>query len=70
MGGKDGRPDAVREQSAKILRAAQERAGGREALAGLLGVAPHLVGEWIAKIADAPDEIVNRAIDLLIPPPR
>lgn len=70
MGGKDGRPDAVREQVSKIMRQAQVIAGGREALAKHLGVEPFLVAEWIGKISDAPDEIVDRAVDLLIPPPR
>jgi hypothetical protein len=57
----------VRNQTAKIMKRAQAIAGGREALARHLGVEPHKVGEWIARLSDAPHDIVNKAVDLLIP---
>jgi DNA-binding transcriptional regulator YdaS (Cro superfamily) len=61
----DGRPDAVKEQVANILRRAAKAVGGRAALAAHLGVSPELIGEWIAKRGDAPDEIVRKAVDLI-----
>lgn len=66
MGAKDGRPDAVRMQVANVLRAAQKIMGGREALAKRLKVEPWLVAEWIAMIADAPDEAVHEAVEIIL----
>jgi hypothetical protein len=57
----------VRNQTAKIMKRAETIAGGREALARHLGVEPYKVGEWIAGLTDAPHDIVNKAVDLLIP---
>jgi hypothetical protein len=58
--------EAVREQTAKIMKAAAAIFGGREALAGYLGVAPYLVAEWTAGISDAPYQIVNKAVDAIV----
>jgi hypothetical protein len=66
MGALDGRPDAVRVQVANVLKAAQKIAGSREALAERLKVPPHLVGEWIAKLSDAPDEVVHEAVEIIL----
>jgi hypothetical protein len=66
MGALDGRPDAVRVQVANVLRAAQKIVGSREALAARLKVTPELVGEWIAKMADAPDDVVHEAVEIIL----
>jgi hypothetical protein len=66
MGAKDGRPDAVRTQVANVLRAAQKICGSRELLAKRLKVEPHLVGEWIARLSDCPDEIVHEAVEVIL----
>jgi hypothetical protein len=58
--------EAVREQTAKIMKAAAAIFGGREGLAGYLGVAPYLVAEWTAGISDAPYQIVNKAVDAIV----
>jgi len=62
----DGRPRAVKEQVAGILRKASEIAGGRHALATRLGVEPHLITEWIACISDCPDDIVKKAGHIVV----
>ena len=66
MGGKDGRPEEVRQQVTEVLRQAQEIVGSRHRLAERLGVAPHLLDEWIAGISDAPDEVVGAAAEILM----
>ena len=66
MGAKEGRPDAVREQVANVLRKAQAVVGGREVLAERVDVAPHKIGEWIAKIGDCPDEVVRAATEIIL----
>ncbi len=66
MGAMDGRPPAVREQVANVMRTAEKIAGSREKLAERLGVAPYLVAEWIARITDAPDEIVHMAVEIIL----
>lgn len=66
MGATDGRPDAVRAQVALILNAAAKIAGGRVALSKRLGVPPYLIAEWTAKLADAPDEVVHAAIEMIL----
>ena len=66
MGALDGRPDAVRVQVSRVLQAAAKIAGGRVELSKRLGVPPHFIGEWIAKQADAPDEIVHAAIEIIL----
>ena len=66
MGALDGRPDAVRVQVANVLRAAARIVGGRVELAKRLDVPPHLIGEWMEKLADAPDEVVHAAIEIIL----
>ncbi len=66
MGALDGRPDAVRVQVANVLRAAQKIMGSREALAARLKVEPHLIGEWIARLSDAPDDVVHEAVEVIL----
>lgn len=56
----------VRNQTAKVMKRAEMIAGGREALARHLGVEPYKVGEWIARLSDAPHDVVNKAVDLLV----
>jgi len=48
------------------MRTAEKIAGSREKLAERLGVAPYLVAEWIARITDAPDEIVHMAVEIIL----
>ena len=62
MGALDGRPDAVRVQVSNVLRAAQKIMGSREALAARLTGEPHLIGDWIARLSDAPDDVVHEAV--------
>jgi hypothetical protein len=66
MGALDGRPDAVRVQVANVLKAAQRILGSREALAARLKVEPSLVAEWIAKLSDAPDDVVHEAVEIIL----
>ena len=66
MGASETRPKAVREQVAKVFRAAQKIAGGREALARQLGVEPGLLAEWIAMQSDAPDDLVHKAVGIIL----
>jgi hypothetical protein len=67
---KELRPLAVREQITKIMLKAQRIAGGREELAKRLGVEPRLIGEWLARRADAPDDAVQKALDVILDFPR
>ena len=67
---KELRPLAVREQVTKIMLKAQRIAGGREQLAQRLGVEPHLIGEWLARRSDAPDDVVQKALDVILDFPR
>jgi DNA-binding transcriptional regulator YdaS (Cro superfamily) len=62
----EGRPRAVKEQAADILRKATQIAGGRTELARRLGVEPHLIAEWTACISDCPDEVVKRAAEIVV----
>lgn len=57
---------AVREQVARVMRQAQGIAGGREKLAARLNVEPHLVAEWIACLSDAPPEILEAAVEVIL----
>jgi hypothetical protein len=66
MGALDGRPDAVRVQVANVLRAAQKIMGSREALAARLKVEPRLIAEWIARVSDAPDDVVHEAVEVIL----
>lgn len=66
MGAMDGRPDAVRVQVARVLQGAARIVGGRVELAKRLGVPPSLIAEWLAKAADAPDEVVHAAIEIIL----
>jgi hypothetical protein len=68
----DGRPRAVKEQVADILRKAAAVAGSRHELARRLGVEPHLITEWIACISDCPDDLVKKAAEIVVglPPKR
>jgi len=56
----------VREQTAKIMKRAELIVGGREALARHLGVEPYKVGEWTARLSDAPHDMVNKAVDVIV----
>jgi ribosome-binding protein aMBF1 (putative translation factor) len=67
---KELRPLAVREQVTRVLLKAQKIAGGREELAKRLGVEPRLIGEWLARRADAPDDVVQKALDVILDIPR
>jgi hypothetical protein len=67
---KELRPLAVREQVTRVLLKAQKIAGGREELAKRLGVEPRLIGEWLARREDAPDDIVQKALDVILDFPR
>jgi hypothetical protein len=67
---KELRPLAVREQVTRVLLKAQRIAGGREALAKRLGVEPRTIGEWLARRADAPDDVVQKALDVILDIPR
>jgi hypothetical protein len=58
--------EQMRWRVAKVMRAAQQVAGSREALAAQLAVPPHLVGEWIAGVGDAPEEAFHRAVEILL----
>jgi len=64
------RPLAVREQVTRVLLKAQGVAGGREALAERLGVESCMIGEWLARRADAPDDVVQKALDVILEIPR
>lgn len=66
MGALMTRPKEIREQTSRILRAAEKIAGNREALADALGVQPYLVAEWIAGLSDAPDQVVARAVEMIV----
>ena len=70
MGEKELRPLAVREQVTRVLLKAQKIAGGREELAKRLGVEPRLIREWLARRADAPDDVVQKALDVILDIPR
>ena len=66
MGAKEGRPDAVRQQAANVLRKAAEIVGGEAELANRLNILQtHKITEWIARIGDAPDEVVKGAADII-----
>ena len=56
----------VRDQTAKIMKRAEFIMGGREALARHLGVEPYKVGEWTARLSDAPHDIVSVAVDVIV----
>ncbi len=66
MGALDGRPDAVRVQVANVLRAAQKIVGTRELLAERLKVPPHLIGDWIARLSEPPDDVVHEAVEVIL----
>ena len=69
-GKKELRPLAVREQVTKIMLKAQRIAAGREQLAKRLGVEPRLIREWLARREDAPDDVVQKALDVILDFPR
>jgi hypothetical protein len=56
----------VRDQTAKIMKRAELIVGGREALARHLGVEPYRVGEWTARLTDAPHDVVSNAVDVIV----
>jgi hypothetical protein len=58
--------DQMRWRVAKVMRAAQDVLGSREDLAQQLKVAPHVVGEWIAGIGDAPEAAFYRAVEIIL----
>jgi DNA-binding transcriptional regulator YdaS (Cro superfamily) len=60
----------VRQQTATIMKKAETILGGREALARHLGVEAVKVGEWLACKTDAPAEIVNKAVELIVGTPK
>ena len=66
MGAMDGRPRAVRDQVASVMLAAAKIVGGRAKLAERLKVEPFMVAEWIAKVSDAPDDIVHEAVEIIL----
>ena len=55
-----------RKRAATVIRAAQAVAGGRESLARQLGVPAHAIGEWAAGIGEPPDEVFNRALEVVL----
>jgi DNA-binding transcriptional regulator YdaS (Cro superfamily) len=60
----------VRQQTSTIMKRAEKILGGREALAQYLGVELARVEAWIACQADAPAEIVNKAVELIVGTPK
>jgi DNA-binding transcriptional regulator YdaS (Cro superfamily) len=60
----------VRQQTSTIMKRAEKILGGQEALAKYLGVESARVEEWIACQADAPAEIVNKAVELIVGTPK
>jgi hypothetical protein len=62
----EGMPQAVKIRVGHILRKAAEIVGSRAQLAMHLGTDPHTLKEWIDGISDCPDEIVYRAVDIVV----
>jgi hypothetical protein len=66
VGGKDGKPEDVRQQGVRVLKRAAELVGSNAMLAERLGVAPHALSEWLALIGDPPDAVIHAATDVIL----
>jgi hypothetical protein len=62
----EGTPQAVEVRVAHILRKAAEIVGSRAQLAARLGIEPLVLKEWIDGISNCPDEIVYKAVDIVV----
>jgi hypothetical protein len=62
----EGAPQAVNVRVANILRKAAEIVGSRAQLATHLGTDSHTLKEWIDGISNCPDEIVYKAVDIVV----
>jgi hypothetical protein len=62
----EGRPQEVKARVANILRKAVEIAGSRAYLARHLEIEPHILKEWIDGVCDCPDEIVYKAVEIVL----
>lgn len=49
-----------------ILRKATEIVGSRAQLAAYLGTEPRILKEWIDGLSNCPDEIVYKAVDIVV----
>ena len=58
--------DELRQQNAAILLGAVAIAGSRDALATELGVSPGILAEWLHAKTDAPQQTVDKAIDVIL----
>ena len=54
------------EVRARTLRRAAEIVGGEEALAGRLGITPSHLVLWLQGVADVPDSVFLRAVDIVL----
>lgn len=67
MGTLDGEtPQEVRVRVAHILRKAAEIVGSRAQLAAHLETEPRTLKEWIDGTSNCPDEIVYKAVDIVV----
>jgi DNA-binding transcriptional regulator YdaS (Cro superfamily) len=62
----EGRPQEVKVRVATILRKAAEIVGSRAHLARYLEIEPHILKEWIDGVSDCPDEIVYKAVEIVL----
>jgi DNA-binding transcriptional regulator YdaS (Cro superfamily) len=56
----------VQDTRARTLRRAADIVGGEEALALRLGVIPSHLALWLKSIADVPDAVFLRAVDMVL----
>jgi hypothetical protein len=59
-------PQEVKVRVAHILRKAAEIVGSRAQLATHLGTEPRILKGWIDGVSNCPDEIVYKAVDVVV----
>jgi hypothetical protein len=59
-------PQAVKVRVAHILRKAAEIMGSRAQLAMHLGTEPRILKEWIDGLSNCPDDVVYKAVEIVV----